>query len=186
MSSKSKRKKNGSGPRKRPHIKNLGMNCNLPPEFEIGMEGLLPQIVLRRTTHKKVKETSASGEFDRQQAETYQAIATHAWRAKERMLDPVTHEPLEGMSRILRNVEDINKALVAAGVTITEKRPGDIYDMGMKFKALSFEPTPGISREQFKEIFSITVQYNGNLIMGEVIVATPVEETPKTGGMENE
>lgn len=187
MSSKSKRQQKSHTPRKRPHVKNLGINCNLPPEFEIiGMTGTLPQIVLRRTTHKKVKETSTSGEFNLQHIKTFAAIATHAWRAKERMLDPASGEPREGMDRLYRNIEGIYQALLDAGVEIKDYT-GGIYDTGMALKALSFEPTHGISREEVKETVRPSVLYKEHIIqLGEVIVATPVDETLKTGEEKNE
>lgn len=187
MSSKSKRKRNGSGPRKRAQVKINGIPCDIPIELQlVSAPGAPLRGVLRKSPHTKSKELHSEEQMDRQHIKSFAAIATHAWRAKERMVDPASGEPREGMDRLYRNIEGIYQALLEAGVEIKDYT-GGIYDTGMALKALSFEPTLGISREEVKETVRPTVLYKEHIIqLGEVIVATPVEEPLKTGATENE
>lgn len=187
MSSKSKRKHKPQVPQKRAQVKINGIPCDIPIELQIvSAPGAPLRGVLRKSTHDKNKEPHSGEQMDRQHIKTFAAIATHAWRAKERMVDPASGEPREGMDRLYRNIEGIYQALLEAGVEIKDYT-GGIYDTGMALKALSFEPTPGISREQVKETVRPTVLYKGQIMqLGEVIVATPIDQALKTGEAENE
>lgn len=187
MSSKSKRKSKSQTPRKRTQVKINGLTCDTPIELHLdGALGAPLRGFLRKSAHEKSKASHSGEQIDRQHIKTFAAIATHAWRAKERMVDPASGEPREGMDRLYRNIEGIYQALLEAGVEIKDYT-GGIYDTGMALKALSFEPTPNISREEVKETVRPTVLYKEHIIqLGEVIVATPVEATLKTGATENE
>jgi hypothetical protein len=100
-------------------------------------------------------------------------IITSAWRAKVKMLDADTNEPTEPMKRVYRHVESIFDALKQMGVEHLDP-VGRAYDSGMALKVITFEPTPGLSKEEIKETIKPSVIWQGRLIqMGEVIVGTP-------------
>ena len=100
-------------------------------------------------------------------------IITNAWRAKVKMLDADTNEPTEPMKRVYRHVEAIFDALKQMGVEHVDPI-GRAYDSGMALKVVTFEPTPGLSKEEIKETIKPSVTWQGRLIqMGEVIVGTP-------------
>jgi len=104
---------------------------------------------------------------------TLAAIATNAWRAKKKMVDSTTGEPLEEMKKVYRHIESIFNALQEADVKLLEPT-GRNYDPGMAIRVLSFEPTPGIAREEIKDTIKPAILRGGRLIQaGEVIVGTP-------------
>jgi len=100
-------------------------------------------------------------------------VATNAWRAKMKMIDPETREPKEEMRRIYRHIEAIFEAMESIDIKTVDP-VGKTYDSGMALKVISFDPTPGISREEIKETIKPSVVWQGRLIqMGEVIVGKP-------------
>lgn len=102
------------------------------------------------------------------------SIATNAWRAKIKMVDAETNEPKEEMKRVYRHIEAIFDALKQAGVETIDPI-GRSYDSGMAIKVVSFEQTPGVSKETIKETIKPSVAWKGRMIQtGEVIVATPM------------
>lgn len=108
---------------------------------------------------------------------TLALIATNAWRAKVKMVEPETGQPKEDLRRIYRHIEGIFNAFDELGVKIVDPT-GRAYDSGMALKAISFEQTPGLSREEIKETIKPSVTWNDRLIqMGEVIVGTPEQKT---------
>jgi molecular chaperone GrpE (heat shock protein) len=77
------------------------------------------------------------------------------------------------MKRVYRHVEAIFEALKQMGVEYIDP-VGRPYDSGMALKVVTFEPTPGLSKEEIKETVKPSVIWQGRLIqMGEVIVGTP-------------
>jgi hypothetical protein len=108
--------------------------------------------------------------------------ATHVWRAERRIVDPETREPLDDFKLLHRDIIAIRRSLEDLGVEIVDSL-GSAYHSGMALKVISFEPTPGLSREEIKETIKPTVLWRGNLLqLGEVIVGTPqtnaaIEET---------
>jgi hypothetical protein len=110
---------------------------------------------------------------EEQWLKTAATIITNAWRAKIKMVDPDTNEPTEPMKRAYRHVAAIFDALKDMGVEHTDP-VGRTYDSGMALKVVTFEPTPGLSKEEIKETIKPTVTWQGRLLqMGEVIVGTP-------------
>ena len=101
------------------------------------------------------------------------AIATSAWRARTRMVDPDTGQAKEEMKRVYRHIEAIFDALKEIGVETIDPM-GRPYDSGMALKVISFEQTPGLAEEKIKETIKPSVVWQGRFIqMGEVIVGTP-------------
>ena len=100
-------------------------------------------------------------------------IATNAWRARNKMVDADNGETKEEMKRVYRHIEAQFDALSQIGIEIRDLR-GRTYDAGMALKVISFEPQPGLTKDEVVEMIKPTVIRNGQLIqMGEVIVGTP-------------
>ncbi|GEM_PF-664027 len=100
-------------------------------------------------------------------------IATNAWRTRNKMTDEDTGEAKDEMKRAYRHIEALFEALSEIGIEIRDMQ-GRAFDSGMALKVISFEPTPGLSREEIAETIKPTVTWQGELIqMGEVIVGTP-------------
>jgi hypothetical protein len=103
----------------------------------------------------------------------FATIATNAWRAKTKMVNPDTGEAKEEMKRVYRHIEAIFESLSQIGVETIDP-VGRVYDSGMALRVVSFEPTPGLSNEEIKETIKPSVVWQGRLIqMGEVVVGTP-------------
>jgi hypothetical protein len=196
MSSKSKSKNRSAKPRSNGGVaKKKSVTRTMPrAKIPIGPVGGVPvdipaglQVVNAPKTSLKNFLTNGAEErsaprLERQAAKSYAAIATHAWRAKGRIVDSDTGEPKEGMERICRHIEGILQALEEDSVLIKDYA-GGIYDTGMAVKALAFEPTPGINREMVKETIRPTIIFNNQVLqLGEVIVGTPIEETDNNEG----
>ena len=123
---------------------------------------------------------NATGTFQKTEAvpsssdlKAFANIATSAWRAKTRMVDPDTGEAKEEMKRVYRHIEAIFESLSQIGVETIDP-VGRVYDSGMALKVVTFEPTPGLSSEEIKETIKPSVAWQGRLIqIGEVIVGTP-------------
>ena len=172
MSAKSKRKKAGRsrqdpGGRKRTvaRINYGGLKIKIPPELD------LPAGAPFAT--RPQPEPAPNIPSDVQALlKPLAAIATNAWRAKIKMIDTETGEPLEEMRRAYRFVENIFTALGDAGVLILDQT-GKAYDSGMQLKVLNFESTPGLSREEIIQTIRPSVVWQERLLqMGEVIVGT--------------
>lgn len=100
-------------------------------------------------------------------------IATNAWRARNKMVDSDNGETKEEMKRVYRHIEAQFDSLNQIGVEVRDFR-GRPYDAGMALKVISFEPQPGLSKDEVVETIKPTVTWNGQLLqMGEVIVGTP-------------
>lgn len=100
-------------------------------------------------------------------------IATNAWRARNKMVDADNGETKEEMKRVYRHIEAQFDALSQIGIEVRDLR-GRTYDAGMALKVISFEPQPGLTKDEVVEMIKPTVIRNGQLIqMGEVIVGTP-------------
>ena len=100
-------------------------------------------------------------------------VATNAWRAMTKMVDPATGEAKEEMKRVYRHLEVISDALEEIGVEIIDST-GRPYDTGMALKVITFEETHGLGEEEIIETIRPSVIWQGRLIqMGEVIVGKP-------------
>jgi len=104
---------------------------------------------------------------------TLSIIATNAWRARKKMVNSENGEAKDEMRRVFRHIEAIFDALNEIGIEISDMQ-GRIYDPGMALKVISFEPSPGLSKEEIIETVQPTITWKGKLIqLGEVIVGTP-------------
>ncbi len=126
--------------------------------------------VTRDTAVKKYEEVSKPIEH------ALSIIATNAWRARNKMVDADNGETKEEMKRVYRHIEAQFDALSQIGIEVRDLR-GRTYDAGMALKVISFEPQPGLSKDEIIETIKPTVTWNGQLIqMGEVIVGTPLSK----------
>ena len=117
--------------------------------------------------------TAPVSETEEQWIRTAAEIMTNAWRAKVRMINPDTNEPTDPMKRVYRYVDSIIDALKRMDVEYVDPT-GKVYDSGSALKVITFEPTPGLTREEIKETIKPTITWRGRMIqMGEVIVGTP-------------
>jgi hypothetical protein len=100
-------------------------------------------------------------------------IATNAWRARNKMVNTENGEAKEEMKRVYRHVEAVFDALSQIGIEIRDMQ-GHPYDSGMALKVISFEPVPGLFKEEIMETIKPTILWQNQLIqIGEVIVGTP-------------
>jgi molecular chaperone GrpE (heat shock protein) len=126
-------------------------------------------------TPSRAEEATKSDQPDKKLLMMLAAIATNAWRARGKMVDSASGEPREDSKRFYRHVEGIFDSLTQYGIR-TDDPVGRSFDSGMALKVVSFEPTPGCTRDEIKETIKPSVAWNGQLIqMAEVIVATPQE-----------
>ena len=107
---------------------------------------------------------------------TFVSVATNAWRAKNKMVDAESSEPLDDMRRVYRHIEGIFNAFDELDLCTIDPT-GKAYDSGMALKVISFEPTPGLSHEEITETIKPSITWQGRLLQtGEVIVGTPIDE----------
>jgi hypothetical protein len=105
-------------------------------------------------------------------------LATHVWRTRGKLVDPVTNEAKEETRRALRHVEAALESLAQMGVTMNDWI-GQPYDPGLPVKVITFDPTPGIVRDTVVEAVRPTVIWREQLLqLGEVIVGIPPNSTP--------
>jgi hypothetical protein len=104
-------------------------------------------------------------------------IATHVWRAKNRLLDPDNGQPREESQRIYRHIERTLDTLNLMGVVIRDHL-NESYDPGLPVNVLTFQPMPGLSRDTVIEAVRPTVIWQERVLqIGEVVVGTP-ENSP--------
>jgi hypothetical protein len=171
--------------RQRDRVNVSGFSLQLPPEMQLqaGIQGAAFEALnhkLDALGHQLAKnKVLEHGQPTREVIPTpvvnaVAQIATNAWRAKMRMVNPDNGEPREDMSRVYRHVEAIFDTLHQLGVETTDPA-GRNYHSGMALKVVTFEPTPGLSKEEIKETIRPSISWQGRLIqMGEVVVGTPV------------
>ena len=103
-------------------------------------------------------------------------IGTGLWRLKQKMLQPGTNQPLEETRRAYRHLESVWDALTQAEVIIQD-HTNQPFDPGLSLKALAYQPTPNLQRPKVIETIKPSVYFKGKaILMGEVIVGTPVEK----------
>ena len=107
-------------------------------------------------------------------------VATNIWRAKTKMVDPVTQEPKEETRRLYRHVEGAMEGFAQMGLQINDllNQP---YDAGLPVKVLTYQPTPGVTRDTIIEVVRPSVLWKDRLLqVGEVVVGIPINlETDK-------
>jgi hypothetical protein len=105
-------------------------------------------------------------------------LATHVWRAKNKMVDAKTGQPHEEMRRAYRHVEASIETLTQMDVTLNDWL-NQSYDAGLPVKVLTFQPTPGLTRDTIVEAVRPAVVWKNQLLqLGEVIVGIPVAANP--------
>lgn len=103
-------------------------------------------------------------------------IATNAWRARSKMIERDSAEPKDEMKRVFRHIEGIYDQLRQVGCEIVD-HTGRTYDSGMAIQTISFEPTPGLTRDEILETVKPTITLQGKIVqMGEVVVGTPIKQ----------
>jgi hypothetical protein len=102
-------------------------------------------------------------------------LGTGLWRLKQKMVKPGTDEPLDEMRRAFRHLESTWDTLVQAGVEIQDHTGQAVPEGGVyALKAIAYEATPGLDREQVIETVKPSIYFRSQRIqMGEVIVGTP-------------
>src|SRR5882757_10100655 len=97
-------------------------------------------------------------------------IVTNLWRAKAKMIEPDTGEPKEEMRRAYRHIEGALEAFNQLGLRLSDM-VNQPYDAGLPVKVLTFQPTPGLSRDTILEVVRPTVIWQDTLLqMGEIVV----------------
>jgi hypothetical protein len=103
------------------------------------------------------------------------ALATRLWRLKQKMVKPVTDEPLEDVRRTYRHLESAWELLRDAGIEIQDHTNERVPDHGVfAVNQIAFQPVPGLEFDTVIETVKPSVYYKGQQVqMGEVIVGTP-------------
>ena len=104
-------------------------------------------------------------------------VATGLWRARAKLPADDGDLPRE-MRALLRAVEAAWDGLVQGGIEVSDPK-GDFVTGGEPYNVLTYEETPGLSREMVIETVKPLVYYQGKLVQwADVIVGTPVETQP--------
>lgn len=102
-------------------------------------------------------------------------IAMAAWKLRQKITDPVTHEPRDEMRSLIRHVDALWDALSGVGLEIQDHTEQP-FDSGQSLDVLAFQPTLGVTREIVSETVKPTIYLKGQrLQVGQVIVAAPQE-----------
>jgi hypothetical protein len=107
-------------------------------------------------------------------------LATHVWRTRAKLVDAETGQPREENKRVYRHVEGAMESLGQMGLTMNDwmNQP---YDAGLPVKVISFQPTPGLTRDTIVEVVKPTVIWNDTLLqLGEVVVGVPPQSDETT------
>ena len=105
-------------------------------------------------------------------------LATNVWRARSKIIDPGTGQPRDEMRRVHRHVEGALEAFSQMGVRLNDWL-NEPYDAGLPVKVLSFQPTPGLTRDTIVEVVRPAVFWEDRLLQsGEVVVGVPEHPTP--------
>jgi hypothetical protein len=100
-------------------------------------------------------------------------VCVGVWRARSKLMDPNSGEPLEEAKRALRPLDSTRDLLIQSGFEIRDitKQP---YDVGMLDKVVTWEKREDLTREMVIETIRPTILYKDKMIkQGEIIVGTP-------------
>lgn len=154
------------------HFKQL----RYPKEFRIYPTGLHFEILEK--LQKLIQEIELVPEDESAKGinpEILANLSIGAWRLKKKMVDPNTQQPLSEMSRAYRHLESILSTLEKEKVEIKD-HDNMPFDSGLSLKVLTFQPTPNLDKEMIIETIKPSVYYRDErLVMGEVIVGTPIK-----------
>lgn len=159
----------------------------MPEEFNIpapqwpDRQKLIDEVTTRI---KAMLTTKDEGMGDRHAVPAYVVkgmadIATNAWRAKKKMVEPISGEVREEMTRVYRDIKGIFESLQDIGLKVKD-HTGDAFDYGLPLKVITTEPKQGITRESVSETIKPTIFWQDQIIqMGEVVIATPASTETK-------
>jgi len=100
-------------------------------------------------------------------------ICVGIWRAKLKMIDTQSGEPLEETRRALRPIESILDLLRQNGFEIKD-RTNTPYVIGMLEKVVTWEEKEGLTSEVIIETIKPTIVYQEKVLkQGEIIVGVP-------------
>jgi hypothetical protein len=100
-------------------------------------------------------------------------LGTGLWRLRGRMIQPDSGRPHAGMERAYRHFESVWDALHNEGVKILD-HTNEPFEPGRALEVMSFQPTPGLSRDVILQTIKPTIYFRDKLMQtGEVIVGTP-------------
>ncbi len=109
----------------------------------------------------------------------FTSIATQSWRIRTRVLDSLTGEPKEELSRdeikkVARYVESIYDCFKQIEIEIKD-RTGEHFDYGLPEKVVTAIPQESLQKETVLETIRPTIYWNNQIAQqGEVIIATPL------------
>lgn len=163
-------------------LRRLIMRMTIPDEFEIPAYEWPAN--LQQAITASIAARNDGGPVGRAAeglpAEVLVDLSTGLWRLRQKMHRPGTQQPLDEVKRAYRHLESVWDALAAAGVDIQDYSDCP-FDPGMSLKVVSFQPTPGLSRDLIVETIKPSIYLKGKPIqMGEVIVATPATTPNRT------
>ena len=100
-------------------------------------------------------------------------ICIGLWRAKSKMVDSDSGEPLEETRRALRPIDSTLDLLRQSGFEIKD-RTNTPYVIGMLEKVITWENKEGLTSEVIIETIKPTIVYQEKIIkQGEIIVGVP-------------
>lgn len=103
-------------------------------------------------------------------------VATNTWKARRRLVDPVSGEVPEEVKRVYADIERIQRSLEDLGVTI-EDHTHQPFDYGLPWKVIATKATAGIEKEIVTETLRPTIRWHDQIIQhAEVEIATPLNE----------
>jgi hypothetical protein len=103
-------------------------------------------------------------------------IATNTWKARRRLVEPISGELAEEMKRVAADIERIQRCLEDLGVVIEDhtNRP---FDYGLPWKVVATKPMLGIQKEIVTETLRPTVRWHDQIIQhAEVEIGTPANK----------
>jgi hypothetical protein len=153
----------------------------LPRGFKIGP--IQPEVLPLDTEHAAVTdaaptavENSLPDGKNRISVNELADIATQAWRARTKMIDPLSGDTRDEMKRVIRHVDAIISTLTGFGFEIKD-HTGDAFDYGQPLRLIATQPALGLTRETVLETLKPTIYWRGQIIQsGEVIVGVPGEQ----------
>ena len=103
-------------------------------------------------------------------------VATNTWKARRRMVDPISGEVGEEMKRVHADIERIQRCLEDLGIVI-EDHTNQAFDYGLPWKVVATKPTAGIEKEIVTETLRPTIRWHDQIIQhAEVEIATPLNK----------
>jgi hypothetical protein len=134
---------------------------------------------MEKATSPKVSSAKTEEVLPAVYAKAIIAMATNIWRIRSRIVDPLTSESKEEVSKddvkkIARYVEAIYASITSLGIEIKD-RTGESFDYGLPEKVVTANPQEGLTKERIIETMRPTIYWNNQIAQqGEVVIATPL------------